>query len=401
MGGIAGKILRDVCQSKSHRIDFICDTYNSPSIKDVEHVNRSGGNDASYCITGRDQKRPKDWSEALKSSTFKTSFFQFLAQEWREQSRADVLTGHTVYLALDEVCYRFMVEDGVVTCEDIQDYHCQHEEADTRIIYHLVRVLEEDPSRHVVVRCNDTDILILLLYHCSLLPQTPYAWMDAGLSGKNTRRYINIQQLLEELQSEIVNGLLGLHALTGTDYTAAFMNKGKVRPFKLMSRSTSHAAALAKLGDENDVTDDLMRQVESFVCELYGYQDQVNVDTVRHLIFQAKCAPKDDSDPLNKIKGLNPSAMPPCRQVLLNKVKRANFVAAMWKKARTRSPVTYSPIGNGWCLVTGKYHIQWYDGDHVPQSLSAVLDSDALDDDDNDDNIVPSDSDDDSDDEVV
>ena len=66
--------------------------------------------------------------------------------------------------------------------------------------------------------------------------------MDAGPSGKNTRRYF--------------------------------------------SRSS-----LGKLGDENVVSEDLM--------------------------IQQKYAPKANYDPLDKIKGLHPSSMPPCHKVLM------------------------------------------------------------------------------------
>ena len=401
-GEIATKILKDLCQNKSKRIDFVCDSYHSPNIKDVEHALRSQDNQSTnYCITGSDQKRPKDWSDTLKSSSFKTAFFEFLAQEWRDQSRTHILKGHMVYLALDEVCYLYTVQDDELKCVDVQEYHCQHEEADTRIIYHLKKITEENPEHHVVVRCNDTDILVLLLYHCSLFQQTPKVWMDAGLTGKNMRRFIKIHELLQNIAPETIDALPGLHALTGSDYTAAFMNKGKVRPFKLMCKSPTYAKILAKLGEEPAVTEQLQRDIEQFVCALYGYPDQTNVNTVRHVMFQEKYAPKEGDDPLNKIKGLNPSAMPPCQRSLLNKIKRANFVASMWKKACTSCPITYSPVENGWCLTGGKYQLNWYDGAQVPQNLSDVLEDHTLEEQEDNDNIVASDSDDNSDDEQI
>ena len=53
--------------------------------------------------------------------------------------------------------------------------------------------------------------------------------MDAGLGGKNTRRYISTRQLMQYMDSETADALPGLHALTGSDYTAAFVGKGKVK----------------------------------------------------------------------------------------------------------------------------------------------------------------------------
>ena len=61
--------------------------------------------------------------------------------------------------------------NGEIQCQDVQNYHYQHEEADTRIIFHMNKILEQYPTQRVVVRCNDTDIRVLLLYNCSRFPR--------------------------------------------------------------------------------------------------------------------------------------------------------------------------------------------------------------------------------------
>ena len=139
-----------------------------------------------------------------------------------------------VYLALDEICYLYTVQDDELKCVDVQGYHCQQEEADTRIIYHLMKITEGNPEHHVVVQSNDTDILVLLLNHCSLFQQTLKVWMDAGLTGKNMRRFIKIHELLQNFAPGTIDALSGFNTLSGTDYAAAFMNKGKIRAVKLM-----------------------------------------------------------------------------------------------------------------------------------------------------------------------
>ena len=53
----------------------------------------------------------------------------------------------------------------------------------------------------------------------------------------------------------------------------------------------------------------------------------------------------------------------------------------MWKRACARIPITYSPVENGWLLTaSGKYKLNWFEGDKVPHALSEVLDDDALED---------------------
>ena len=49
-------------------VDLVCDTYQTPSVKDVEHTRR-GDVEATYIITGPQQKRPRDWQKALGSSS--------------------------------------------------------------------------------------------------------------------------------------------------------------------------------------------------------------------------------------------------------------------------------------------------------------------------------------------
>ena len=66
-------LLKMLCQM-SKRVDFICDTYQTPSIKDAERTLRKEADhtDTVYVITGAQQTRPKNWQEALKWSSFKS-----------------------------------------------------------------------------------------------------------------------------------------------------------------------------------------------------------------------------------------------------------------------------------------------------------------------------------------
>ena len=57
---------------------------------------------------------------------------------------------------------------------------------------------------------------------------------------------------MQDMDSETADALPGIHALTGPDYTAAFMGNGKVRPFKLLINTPRYG----KLGDDNLVSED-------------------------------------------------------------------------------------------------------------------------------------------------
>jgi len=64
-GGVAGVILKIICQL-AKEVHLICDTYKSPSVKDIERELR-GSTESNIAITGSDQKRPKDFTSALSS----------------------------------------------------------------------------------------------------------------------------------------------------------------------------------------------------------------------------------------------------------------------------------------------------------------------------------------------
>ena len=55
-----------------------------------------------------------------------------------------------------------------------------------------------------------------------------------GVSSNNTRRYIDVAKLADELGPDLCNALAGYHAFTGCDYTARFLRKGKVRPLAII-----------------------------------------------------------------------------------------------------------------------------------------------------------------------
>ena len=151
------------------------------------------------------------------------------------------------------------------------------------------------PANNISVRANDTDVFILLLYHKMFIPSssnTLNVWMDVGLGSSNTRRFININQLLTKLDPSVVKALPALHAFTGCDYTASFMNKGKVKPLDLMMKSQTHIDAFAQLGENETITHEVESKIESFVCAMYGQQRLPSVDSARLKIFQQNISPQ-------------------------------------------------------------------------------------------------------------
>ena len=100
----------------------------------------------------------------------------------------------------------------------------------------------------------------------------------------------------------------------------------------------------------------------------------------RAAYFQSKCKPKASKRPLDSIKSVEPSLFPPCKNVLIQQIKRAWYVAKMYKHATDEDP-TYNvtPLDYGWKLAEERMEIRWYEGDQVPSLIEDLEEDDEAD----------------------
>ena len=167
----------------------------------------------------------------------------------------------SLYFGLEEKCYRFTSDQKKVSRIEIGDLACKHEEADTRFIWHLHHIAQHtEDSQNVVIRFRDTDVLVILLNYVGKYSLN--VWMDVGLRSSNNRRCIEVNKLGSVLGHSICDAFPAVHAFTGCDYTAAFVRKGKVRPFSLVQKSTLFLKAIAALGESQDVTPETESAIE-------------------------------------------------------------------------------------------------------------------------------------------
>ena len=128
-----------------------------------------------------------------------------------------------------------------MSCEEIDDLYCTHEEADTRIFFHLNQV---SSSRNVVIRTADTDCLIIALGNKHMFQPEIKIWLEVGVQSNNSQRFIDVNGLHAKLGEVFCKSLMGYHALTGCDYTASCCRKGKVKPLKILEKNVHFQKAL-------------------------------------------------------------------------------------------------------------------------------------------------------------
>ena len=62
----------------------------------------------------------------------------------------------------------------------------------------------------------------------------------------------------------------------------------------------------------------------------------------------------------------------------MGKIKFTNLVASIWKHANVQKPMFLDPEGNGWKIESGRYMVQWFEGDQIPKNISTRIDENAL-----------------------
>ena len=180
-GGVAKYLLRKILQREGKVIHFVSDKWIAPSIKDCERQSRNA-TDISCYIVGAAQKRLTNWLAALRSSSFKASLVGFLISVWSNSDNASLFEGKILFANCRNICYKFMsILEKVVRTEE-RCLLCTHEEADSRILFHVSSL---ENQSNVIIRTVDTDCLVIRLGCCEKLYPSLKIWLEVGVQSRN------------------------------------------------------------------------------------------------------------------------------------------------------------------------------------------------------------------------
>lgn len=152
-----------------------------------------------------------------------------------------------------------------------------------------------------------------------------------------------------------------------------------------MVKNQEFLGAFSRIGCSNVVDPEVYTLIEKFVCSMYGQAKCQDVNAARFAIFTNMYAPKNNEQPLQKIKSSDPCCLPPCKSVLLQKIKRCNYITHLYKNSSVANPIDFGPEGYGWVKDdNGQLEILWYDGPRCPLKHEPKT----LDDSDDDDDLI-------------
>lgn len=207
---------------------------------------------------------------------------------------------------------------------DIDSLKSDHEEADTRIILHAKEASEQGYER-LVVRCKDTDVLVLLPFFSNELCQE--IWMQTG--SFNSPKFVKVHQI--HIQNTMRESLLGYHAITGCDTVSHFRGYDKNKSWKVYENNSE---LLQNIGDDI-LTEETILGAEEFVCKMYSESSDItSVNELRCRLFRQG--------------RVEPEKLPPTKDTLVQHIRRAHYQDTVWRSSLKSRQQLDSPIQNGW-----------------------------------------------------
>ena len=276
----------------------------------------------------------RNWKTFLKNSTNKQSLF----------------------VALTEFATTIELSPGqqlVVTCRDqvltnppspeIIEFlsPCNHEEADTRMILHVIDVLTFSSS--ALIRTVDTDVLVLAVATAAKNNERN-VYVSFGVGSSH--QIIDATAIATALGYEKSVALPVFHAFTGCDTVSSLKSIGKKTAWQRWNAFADVTEAFTDISTSPDSIDpQTMKVLERFVVLLYDRTSPcVSVNELRKELFT---------------KGRSIEHIPPTSGALLQHANRTLHQGGhVWGKSDSKLMDLADPPP-GWLKINGKYEPLW------------------------------------------
>ena len=306
----------------SIRVDIVWDVYQKDSLKKATRQKRGSGLRRRVEASSR---IPGYWNAFLRVDENKTELFRFLA---KQVERTELDQGKELFSTFG---------DSVLSSASREDLSsispCSHEEADTRLLLHVLDAARSEHTRIAVIT-NDTDVLVLAVAMFQEIPVNKL-WVAFGV-GKH-QRYLKAHEISFQLGGEKSKALPMFHAITGCDNVSFFAGRGKKTAWEVWKSFSSVTDAFLELmSTPGSIHDHNFALIERFVVLMYDRTSGLHeVNQARQELFCQRS---------RKLEG-----NPPTRAALEQHVKRACYQAGhVWSQSLVAHPVLPSPSEWGW-----------------------------------------------------
>ena len=232
-----------------------------------------------------------------------------------------------------------------------------HAEADADFLI-VQTAIASAKTQDTVVVGDDTDLLVLLLYHAEVDAHELFLKPEPKKIAQQTKSW-HISQTKESLGPYICDNILFIHAFLGCDVTSRPYGLGKGLAVKGITNAKFRKQA--DIFNSTEATkDELVKAGEKAFVHLYGGRDEEGLD---NLCYRKFC---------EKLKGTSHvlcQTLPPTFAASVYHSLRVYFQVMQWKgKQKSMNPEDW-----GWQLVDNKYLPKQTDKAAAPTELLNII----------------------------
>lgn len=299
---------------------IVFDGYEGPSIKDHEHQRRVGKSCADIQLS-ETMKAHHDQQSFLSNGKNKTSFILLLARRLES-------AGHIVHISSGD--------------------------ADTLIVASALHFAEQ--GHDVSVEADDTDIIVLLMYHWK--PNMADIYFRPKPTKKKELLAWKVKDLVNKAGEIVTSNLLFIHAWCGCDTTSATFGHGKTNLLKKMKQSEELQQISSVISNPQATEEEVGNAGIRLFVILYGGREEDTLGGLRFAKFMAM---------VSSCKGeLKPWKLPPTDRAAHFHSLRVHLQVMVWSELKDTG---FDPEQWGWNLTGLVLTPVMTDRDAAPQSL--------------------------------
>ena len=234
-------------------------------------------------------------------------------------------------------------------------------DADTDIISAALKVAN-DEHLSVTVASDDTDILVMLVFHFTADMPNMYFFSNTNKKITDDHKYVCIRSIQEKLGMEATRKIIVTHALGGCDTTSSIYGLGKGSLLKKIMKCESVTSAIDTVQDTNATQIEVAEAGMQLMVMMYGGKQSDKLNEMRYTTY-CHLAATSTSSP-------KPEKLPPTERAAFFHILRVHIQAVRWK---TLNADELDPLDWGWKIENGKLIPIMTDQQAAPDSLLNVI----------------------------
>jgi len=214
-------------------------------------------------------------------------------------------------------------------------------DADTDIV--AAAISHASTPETTAVFADDTDILVLLVYHLKASMADVYFVSDAKKKGCFETKSINVRSIQKKLKPDACSQLLVIHALGGCDTVSAIFGHGKATVFQKVTKCPSAKKLTDTIQDATATKEQIITAGIRLIVLLYGGKPTDTLQKMRYDSYSKMVAASTVRP--------HPERLPPTNKAAEFHILRTHLQAVVWQKL---SCAALKPEEWGWEEQNGK-----------------------------------------------